>query len=74
MGVIIEYAKLRIDDMKREAEAFLKAPLRYIQDKQPIRRALLVEYLDNIRPVLGAKLTPKIPELHVTPIVELPRR
>jgi hypothetical protein len=54
-GVITEYAKMRIEDAKKEAESFFKGPFQYIMDKQILRKAVLLEWLDNVRPVIGTK-------------------
>jgi len=55
MPIILEYAKMRIQDIKTEAQQFFKAPLDYVLSRQILRKALLLEYLDNVRPVLGTK-------------------
>ncbi len=55
MGVITDYAKMRAEDARSEAQNFLKAPVKYIRDKQVLRKALLLEWLDNVRPVVGTK-------------------
>jgi hypothetical protein len=55
LGVIAEYAKMRVEDARREAESFLKGPLKYVMDKQIIRKAILLEWLDYARPVIGTK-------------------
>ena len=55
MGVIAEYAKMRVEDARREAESFLKSPVKYVMDKQIIRKAILLEWLDNVRPIIGTR-------------------
>ena len=55
MPIILEYAKMRIQDIKTEAQQFFKAPLDYVMSKQTLRKALLLEWLDNVRPVLGTR-------------------
>ena len=55
MGVILDYAKLRLKDVENELDAFLKEPIKYVLDKQTLRKALLLEWLDNVRPVIGTK-------------------
>jgi hypothetical protein len=55
MGVIMDYAKMRLEDARREAESFLRNPVKYTLDKQIIRKAILLEYLDNVRPIVGTR-------------------
>ena len=55
LGVIAEYAKMRAKDVQSEAQNFVKAPVKYVLDKQGLRKALLLEWLDHIRPVVGTK-------------------
>lgn len=69
MGVLVEYATRRIDEMTSEARDFLSGPVKYLQTKQPLRKALLVEWLDNVRPNIGARWTPRVPELTGKPII-----
>lgn len=63
MGVILDFAKMRIEDARREAEIFAKNPVDYILSKQVLRKALLLEWLDNVRPVVGTKYEHWIEEL-----------
>jgi hypothetical protein len=55
MGVILDFAKMRLKDVSQELDAFLEKPLKYILDRQTLRKALLLEWLDNVRPVIGTK-------------------
>jgi len=55
MPIILEYAKMRLQDIKAETQQFFKAPLDYVMSRQILRKALLLEYLDNVRPVLGTR-------------------
>ena len=55
LGVIAEYAKLRVEDVRGEVQNFARKPVKYVLDKQVLRKALLLEWLDNVRPVLGTK-------------------
>jgi hypothetical protein len=55
LGVILDYAKLRLKDVENELDAFLKEPIKYVLDKQTLRKALLLEWLDNVRPVVGTR-------------------
>ncbi len=55
MGVITDYAKMRIEDVRSEVQNFARKPVKYVLDKQVLRKALLLEWLDNVRPVVGTK-------------------
>jgi|YelNatPaOPRAMG01_1025707.scaffolds.fasta_scaffold419448_2 hypothetical protein len=55
MGVILDFVKMRLKDVENELDAFLEKPLKYILDRQTLRKALLLEWLDNVRPVIGTK-------------------
>jgi hypothetical protein len=55
LGVIGEFAKMRVKDVQSEAQNFVKAPVKYVRDKQVLRKALLLEWLDHVRPVVGTK-------------------
>jgi len=55
MGVILEYAKGRIEEIKSQIREFSRNPIDYILKVQPLRRALLIEYLDAVRPVVGTR-------------------
>jgi hypothetical protein len=55
LGVILDYAKLWLKDVENELDAFLKEPIKYVLDMQTLRKALLLEWLDNVRPVIGTK-------------------
>ena len=55
MGVILQYAKMRIQDIKAETQQFFKAPLDYVMSRQILRKALLLEWLDTFRPALGTR-------------------
>jgi hypothetical protein len=72
MGIILDYARERIDEATREASEFLRAPLKYIQEKQPIRRAVLLDWSDIIRPNIGTKWEHKLAEYRGKPLVERP--
>jgi len=60
MGVILEYAKARIEEIRDEAQKFLSKPLSYIMEKQILRRAILLEWLDYARPIVGTRWEHKI--------------
>jgi hypothetical protein len=55
MGILLDYAKMRLKDVDKELDAFLEKPLKYVLDKQTLRKALLLEWLDNVRPIVGTK-------------------
>jgi len=55
MPIILEYAKARIQDIKMETREFFKAPLDYVMSKQILRKALLLEWLDTFRPIIGTR-------------------
>ncbi len=55
MGVITDYAKIRVKDVRSEVQIFARKPVKYVLDKQVLRKALLLEWLDNVRPVVGTK-------------------
>jgi hypothetical protein len=55
LGVILDYAKLRLEDISRELDRFFEKPLDYFLEKQTLRKALLLEWLDNVRPVIGTR-------------------
>lgn len=55
MGIIMSFAKGRIEEVKGEIEKLRHNPLSYILEKQPIRKIILLEYLDYVRPVVGTK-------------------
>ena len=55
MPIILEYAKMRLQDIKAETQQFFKAPLDYVLSRQILRKALLLEWLDNVRPVIGTR-------------------
>jgi len=55
MPIILEYAKMRLQDIKAETQQFFKAPLDYILEKQIVRKALLLEWLDTFRPIIDRR-------------------
>jgi len=50
MGVILEYAEARVNEVRGEVQKFLSKPLGYVMDKQVLRKAILLEFLDYARP------------------------
>ncbi|MEM2291666.1 MAG: hypothetical protein QXR44_03185 [Thermoproteota archaeon] len=63
MGILLDYAKMRVEDIGREIEVFVRNPVDYILSKQTLRKALLLEWLDNVRPVVGTKYEHWVQEL-----------
>jgi hypothetical protein len=55
MGVILDFAKMRLKDVENELDRFFERPLDYFLEKQTLRKALLLEWLDNVRPVVGTR-------------------
>lgn len=62
MGVILEYAEARVKEIRGEMQKFLSKPLDYIMDKQVLRKAILLEWIDYIRPVVGTRWEHRIEE------------
>ena len=60
MGVLIDYSKQRIDEIRAEFRKVKKGPLEYIRTNQPLRKALLLEWLDFGRPVVGTRWEHKV--------------
>jgi hypothetical protein len=63
MGVILDFAKMRLKDVENELDRFFERPLDYFLEKQTLRKALLLEYLDTIRPILNTKYQSWIQEV-----------
>ncbi|MEM2780848.1 MAG: hypothetical protein QW791_08305 [Candidatus Bathyarchaeia archaeon] len=55
MGIILDYAKMRLKDIEVELDRFFDKPIDYVLQKQTLRKALLLEWLDNFRPIIGTK-------------------
>lgn len=49
-GVMANFARNRFAEAKLKAGDFLQAPLQWIQTNQPLRKAVLLEGLDLLRP------------------------
>jgi len=49
-GVIIDFARERFEEAKARAHEVVQSPLQWFQTNQPIRKALLLEGLDILRP------------------------
>jgi hypothetical protein len=73
MGIVLDYAKGRLEEATREVSEFLRGPIRYLQEKQPIRKAVLLEWGDNIRPIIGTTWEHKLAEYKGTPLIERPK-
>ena len=66
MGIVTDYAKQRFDEAKTEAEEFFKGPLKYLNSKTPIRKAILIEWADNVRPIVGTRWEHKLADYRGT--------
>lgn len=55
MGVISKYAQARVSEVVSETKDFVQRPIAYAMEKQVIRKAVLLEWLDCIRPVVGTR-------------------
>ena len=62
VGVILEYAEARVEEVRGEVQKFLSKPLGYVMDKQILRKAVLLEWMDYIRPVVGTRWEHKVEE------------
>ena len=49
-GVIVDFARNRFGEAQVKAHEFLASPLRWITENQPVRKGLLLEALDLLRP------------------------
>ena len=49
-GVIIDFARARSDEVQTRFREFIKGPVGWIRSNQPIRKAVLLEGLDLLRP------------------------
>jgi hypothetical protein len=58
-GVILSFAQARKTEAEARLQAFIKSPLAWIQENQPLRKAALLEALD-IRPGIDAEYEHKI--------------
>jgi hypothetical protein len=50
MGVIFEFAQARFEEAIAESKRFIKAPVSYIMQEQPVRTAVTLELLEFVRP------------------------
>jgi len=67
MGVIAEFAKERIEEVRRELKKIAEGPIKFLQSEQPLRKAILLEFLDYVRPRKYAEYQKRISEMKVTP-------
>jgi len=49
-GVIANFGRERFEEANARAREFVQGPLQWLEANQPIRKALLLEGLDLIRP------------------------
>jgi len=49
-GVIVDFAGDRFKEAKARAREFVQGPLQWLETNQPIRKALLLEGLEFLRP------------------------
>jgi len=70
MGVIAEFAKERIEEARRELEKITEGPIKFLQSEQPLRKIILLEFLDYVRPRKYAEYQDRISKMKVTPMVE----
>jgi len=62
MGIFLHYAKLRAEHVQKEIDDLRDQKIRYFKNKNPLRKAILLEYLDWVRPRLLAKFGKEIAE------------
>lgn len=55
LGIITDFAQSRLGEIAAKIKRIRADPLGYIQNEQPLRKAVLLEYLDYLRPVLGTE-------------------
>jgi len=55
MGVLLDYVEARMEEIRSEVRKFRKGPLGYLQTNQPVRKAILLDFLDYARPALGVR-------------------
>jgi len=60
LGVLLDYVENRLEEVRSEAAKFKKGPLDYLQTNQPVRKALLLEWLDYARPLVGTRWEHKV--------------
>jgi hypothetical protein len=54
-GVILNFAQTRKTEAAARFRGFIKSPLAWIQENQPLRKAALLETLDYFRPAINAE-------------------
>ena len=59
-GVILNFASVRVQEVRGELKKFIAGPVNYVLTEQKLRKALLLEALDYARPVVGTKWEHKI--------------
>jgi len=74
MGILIDFAKGRVEEIKDKVKKFIKEPIKTLQTEQPIRKAILLEYLDKFRPNVYSRWQYKIVTAASEPLVKLPKK
>jgi len=59
-GVMANFARDRFEEAKARAREFVKSPLQWLQTNQPVRKAVLLEGLDLLRPGVDVEYEHKI--------------
>lgn len=49
-GVILSFAQARKTEAAARLHAFIKSPISWLQENEPIRKAVILEGLDRFRP------------------------
>jgi len=73
VGVLLDYAQGRLSEAVAEVGEFVRGPVKYLQEKQPIRKAVILEWTDTIRPLVGTKWEHKIVETKHKPLISRPK-
>jgi len=60
MGILLDFSKIRANEAKSELQEFTKGPVKYFRTNQPLRKALLLEFLELLRPEKNAQYEHKI--------------
>lgn len=51
-GVIVNFGRNRFGEAQVKAHEFLEGPLQWITENQPVRKAVLLEFLEVLRPTI----------------------
>jgi hypothetical protein len=55
MGILLDFGKTRVNEAQGQLEEFMKGPIKYLQTNQPVRKAVLLECLELLRPEKDAQ-------------------